>query len=85
MGRSRYPCHGTYAGNAPFSELETQNLRDFVLSKNGTIKIYLTLHSFGKVRLYSLNINIILKYIIRNCCLFFNFSICYIHGDIQNL
>lgn len=42
----------TYAGNAPFSELETQNLREFVLSKNGAIKIYLTLHSFGKVRLF---------------------------------
>ncbi|XP_033229172.1 carboxypeptidase B-like [Belonocnema kinseyi] len=51
-GRSRHPCHITYAGKAPFSELESQHLRDFFLSKNGTIKIYLTLHSFGKYLLY---------------------------------
>ncbi|XP_033229018.1 uncharacterized protein LOC117180638 [Belonocnema kinseyi] len=39
------PCENIYAGEKAFSEMETQNLRDFFLSKNGTIKAYVSLHS----------------------------------------
>lgn len=49
VGASSNPCSDTYAGNKPFSEIETQNVRDFVLWANGTIKTYLTFHSYGQV------------------------------------
>ncbi|KAG7210207.1 hypothetical protein KM043_011761 [Ampulex compressa] len=51
-GASSNPCRETYAGPNAFSEVETRNLRDFILAQNGTIKLYLTLHSYGQYILY---------------------------------
>ncbi|XP_051153824.1 carboxypeptidase B-like isoform X1 [Leptopilina boulardi] len=39
------PCLNTYSGRLPFSEIETKNMRDFVLQINETIKLYIDLHS----------------------------------------
>lgn len=38
-------CENTFPGYKAFSENETQNMRDFALSRNGTIKLYVDLHS----------------------------------------
>ncbi|XP_034245535.1 carboxypeptidase B-like [Thrips palmi] len=53
-GASTYPCAETFAGSKAFSEVESQNLRDFVLAQNadGRFKMYLTLHSYGPMILY---------------------------------
>lgn len=51
-GASSIPCSETFAGPEAFSELEAQALRDFVLANRDTIKLYLTLHSFGNYILY---------------------------------
>lgn len=48
VGASDYPCSDTYAGNKPFSEPETAAFRDFVLANKKSIKLYLTLHSYGQ-------------------------------------
>ncbi|KAH0557501.1 hypothetical protein KQX54_007114 [Cotesia glomerata] len=48
VGASNNPCSDIYAGSKPFSEVETQALRNYVLAHNNTIKVYLTLHSYGQ-------------------------------------
>lgn len=52
IGASSSPCSDTYAGPKAFSEPETQALRDFLLENNKTIKVYLTLHSYGNYLLH---------------------------------
>ena len=42
------PCHETYRGPEPFSEIETRNVRDFILAHKDKIKFFNTLHSFGQ-------------------------------------
>lgn len=49
VGASRDPCSDTYAGKEPFSEVETQAVRDYLLAKKNITKVYLTLHSYGQV------------------------------------
>uniref|UniRef100_A0A914YHP7 Peptidase M14 carboxypeptidase A domain-containing protein n=1 Tax=Panagrolaimus superbus TaxID=310955 RepID=A0A914YHP7_9BILA len=51
-GSSTNPCSETYAGPTPFSEIETKNLKNFLVPHNDTIKAYLTLHSYGENILY---------------------------------
>ncbi|XP_035825159.1 carboxypeptidase B-like [Aplysia californica] len=51
-GGSSNPCSGTYSGPHSFSEPETRNLRDLLLSNKDAIKGYLTFHSFGQFFLY---------------------------------
>ena len=50
-GASSWECSETYAGSRAFSEVETRNLRDYIL-KTPNIKAYLTLHSYGQYLLY---------------------------------
>ncbi|XP_011505295.1 PREDICTED: carboxypeptidase B-like [Ceratosolen solmsi marchali] len=52
VGASSNPCSETYAGVTAFSEPETSALRDFLLSKNNTIKVYITFHSYGNFLLH---------------------------------
>lgn len=52
VGASPSSCSETYRGKDPFSELETQALRDAVEAIKDTCKFYLTLHSFGNYLLY---------------------------------
>ncbi|XP_054267516.1 carboxypeptidase B-like [Macrosteles quadrilineatus] len=42
------PCHMNYRGAQPFSELETQAMSKYLLSKTGEIKGYMSLHSYGQ-------------------------------------
>jgi len=53
-GASSNPCAETFAGTEAFSEIESQNFRDYVLKENkdSRIKMYLTLHSYGWYILY---------------------------------
>ena len=47
-GSSSSPCADTYHGGAPFSEVESQNVRDTVLSIASQAQVYLTFHSYGQ-------------------------------------
>jgi len=47
-GSSNSPCADTYNGGAPFSEIESQNIRDAVLSIANQAQVYLTFHSYGQ-------------------------------------
>jgi len=51
-GASTNPCSETYAGPNPLSEIEGQNLANFLNANNNTFKAYLTLHSYGEDILY---------------------------------
>lgn len=52
-GSSADPCSLNYAGPAPFSEPETRAIRDFVLPRRDEIDLYLCLHNFGQLLLWS--------------------------------
>lgn len=47
-GSSAVPCSDTYHGGAAFSEVESQIVRDTVLSVAAQTKVYLTIHSYGQ-------------------------------------
>ncbi|XP_065340580.1 carboxypeptidase B-like isoform X2 [Cloeon dipterum] len=51
-GSSRDPCQEIYAGSGPFSEPETQAIRNFVSSLGTTVRGYVTFHSYGQYILY---------------------------------
>ncbi|KAB0796841.1 hypothetical protein PPYR_10902 [Photinus pyralis] len=51
-GASSNPCASNYKGPKPFSEVETQNLRDYLLKIKNNAKLYLTFHSYGKYILF---------------------------------
>lgn len=49
IGSSTDSCSETYLGPAPFSEKETQNIRDAVLAEANRIKIFLSWHSYSQL------------------------------------
>ena len=51
-GSSALPCAETYHGGAPFSEIESQVVREVVLSIASQTPMYLTVHSYGQYWLY---------------------------------
>ncbi|KAF2896453.1 hypothetical protein ILUMI_09718 [Ignelater luminosus] len=51
-GSSSRECLETYHGPRPFSELETQAVKEYILRIKDRVKLYLTLHSYGKMILY---------------------------------
>jgi len=48
-GASTDSCSQTYRGPEAFSEVEARNVRDYVLSLNGAVKYYQTLHSYSQL------------------------------------
>ena len=48
-GASNDKCFDTYHGPEAFSELETQAVRDFILSLNGTVQYFNNQHSFSQL------------------------------------
>lgn len=48
-GSSTNPCKETYHGAAAFSEPESQAVRDFVMSKRGSLKGFISLHSYSQL------------------------------------
>lgn len=51
-GSSTNPCSETYSGSVPFSEVESQVLRDYLLPKMGLIDVYLAIHSYSQYILF---------------------------------
>ncbi|XP_059478461.1 carboxypeptidase B-like [Neocloeon triangulifer] len=51
-GSSHDPCQEIYAGSAPFSEPETQAIRNFVSNLGTSVRAYVTFHSYGQYILY---------------------------------
>lgn len=49
---SNDPCSQTFRGSAPFSEVESQAIRDIVESLKSTCKMYLSFHSYARSMLY---------------------------------
>ena len=43
-----FPCSNQYRGSKPFSEIETRNVRDFILAHKDKIMFFNTLHSYGQ-------------------------------------
>lgn len=50
-GASSSPCSEEYCGPAPFSELETQAMRDWILT-HPNIRAYVDLHSYSQIIFY---------------------------------
>jgi len=47
-GSSNDPCSDTYHGKTAFSEIETQNVRDFILARKDQLKFYNNIHSYSQ-------------------------------------
>jgi carboxypeptidase A2 len=47
-GASTSPCSETFGGRASQSEIETRNMVNFLLSKQGTWDMYMSFHSYGQ-------------------------------------
>ncbi|CAK9812749.1 Carboxypeptidase B [Anthophora plagiata] len=52
MGTSKDPCREIYAGSGPFSEPETNAIKNFFEASAANFKAYLTFHSYGQYILY---------------------------------
>jgi len=52
QGASGDPCDETYYGPRPFSEPETAAIRNFIMARKDSMKLYLTFHSYGQYILY---------------------------------
>ena len=48
-GSSNNPCTDSYMGKSAFSEIENQNVRDFLSKHKDTIKYYVNLHSYSQL------------------------------------
>lgn len=51
-GASENPCSDTYRGTAPFSEVETQNIRNIGYKYAHKLAAYMAIHSYGGFFLY---------------------------------
>ncbi|XP_015433604.1 PREDICTED: carboxypeptidase B-like [Dufourea novaeangliae] len=52
LGTSKDPCREIYAGSGPFSEPETNAIKNFFEASAANFKAYLTFHSYGQFILY---------------------------------
>lgn len=52
LGASSNPCSDTYCGATPESEIEVKNVADFIRKNKGSIKAYLTVHSYSQLLLF---------------------------------
>ena len=48
-GSSDNPCSDSYMGTSAFSEIENQNVRDFLAAHKDNIKYYVNLHSYSQL------------------------------------
>ena len=48
-GSSNNPCSDSYMGKSAFSEVENQNVRDFLEKHKDTVKYYVNLHSYSQL------------------------------------
>ncbi|KAF5899816.1 carboxypeptidase B, partial [Clarias magur] len=52
VGASSYPCSDTYCGPTVESEIEVQNVANFIRKNKSIIKAYLTIHSYSQLLLF---------------------------------
>lgn len=52
IGASSSPCSETYAGSAPFSEVEARTLSQFISSISDQLEVYLAFHSYSQLLLF---------------------------------
>lgn len=52
LGSSREPCQETFAGSHPFSEPESAAVSSFIQNQAGSLKVYLSFHSYGQYILH---------------------------------
>lgn len=55
IGSSSQPCGEDYRGVSPFSEPETQAMRDFIEARSGQIVMAFNFHAFGNLLIYPFN------------------------------
>lgn len=51
-GSSSFPCSETYAGNAPFSDIETKSMSEYIRSISGKFYAYISFHSYSQLLMY---------------------------------
>lgn len=51
-GSSMDPCSETYAGSAPFSEVETRSMSEYIESINTKFFAYLSFHSYSQLLMF---------------------------------
>lgn len=51
-GSTNSPCSETYAGNAPFSEIETKSMSEYINSISDKFYAYLAFHSYSQLLLF---------------------------------
>jgi len=51
-GSSRFPCSETYAGSAPFSDIETKSMSKYIDSISDKFYAYLAFHSYSQLLLF---------------------------------
>uniref|UniRef100_A0A0N8E6M5 Carboxypeptidase B2 n=1 Tax=Daphnia magna TaxID=35525 RepID=A0A0N8E6M5_9CRUS len=59
LGTSTNPCSDVYKGTRAFSEPETFATSNFIKGKASSIKLYLTLHSYGQAALIPWGYNVV--------------------------
>lgn len=52
IGASRNPCMQDYCGSSPESEIEVQNVANFIRMHKSDIKSYITIHSYSQMVLF---------------------------------
>ncbi|XP_060949864.1 carboxypeptidase B [Limanda limanda] len=52
MGASNNPCSDTFCGYSPESEIEVQNVANFIRRNRSIFKAYLTVHSYSQLLLF---------------------------------
>mmetsp|Transcript_23727 Transcript_23727/g.23624 ORF Transcript_23727/g.23624 Transcript_23727/m.23624 type:complete len:177 (+) Transcript_23727:625-1155(+) len=55
VGSSSQKCQEDYRGASPFSEPETQAVRDFILASDHNVKIAINFHTFGNLFIIPFN------------------------------
>ncbi|KYN04252.1 Zinc carboxypeptidase A 1 [Cyphomyrmex costatus] len=51
-GSSNFPCSETYAGSAPFSEIETQSMSKYISTISNKLYAYIAFHSYSQLLLF---------------------------------
>lgn len=46
------PCADTYAGTAPFSDVETKTLSEYITAISGKLYAYISFHSYSQLLLF---------------------------------
>lgn len=51
-GASSFPCSETHGGSAPFSDIETKSMSEYIKSINKKFFAYISFHSFSQLLMF---------------------------------